>query len=227
MNSDILLQIQKQQRKELHESLRIDKLLLYKIKLRINSFDYLWNYGTEEDFFAELLFCLLTPQCQPRPCWNTVLTLYKKNLWFKGSASDISNYLNHARFKYKKAVYILKARELFVDNDIIVLKNRIKDIDDPYEARNWLVKTVDGFGYKEASHFLRNIGMTNNFAILDRHILRTLKNLGLLSKIPASLSQKKYLMAEDSFIEYSHKVGIPLSHLDFIFFYKNTGDIFK
>jgi len=42
----------------------------------------------------------------------------------------------------------------------------------------WLVKNLTGLGYKEAGHFLRNIG-SGKIAILDRHILRNLHALAL------------------------------------------------
>lgn len=37
---------------------------------------------------------------------------------------------------------------------------------DAKETREWLVGEISGMGYKEAGHFLRNIGMGENKTIL-------------------------------------------------------------
>jgi N-glycosylase/DNA lyase len=82
-------------------------------------------------------------------------------------------------------------------------------------------------GYKEASHFLRNIGFADDLAILDRHILKNLKIFGIIEEIPKSLSKKKYLEIEEKMRNLANEVNIPLSHLDLLFWSKETGEIFK
>ncbi len=53
------------------------------------------------------------------------------------------------------------------------LRARLKDFSNALERRDWLAqeKQIKGLGYKEASHFLRNIGLKGH-AILDKHVLR-------------------------------------------------------
>jgi N-glycosylase/DNA lyase len=82
-------------------------------------------------------------------------------------------------------------------------------------------------GYKEASHFLRNIGMGEDLAILDRHILKNLKILGVISEIPVSLTRNKYLEIEIKMRDFAENVKIPMSHLDLLLWYKETKEIFK
>jgi len=82
-------------------------------------------------------------------------------------------------------------------------------------------------GYKEASHFLRNIGLGKDMAILDRHILKNLKAFGVINDIPRALSRKKYLEIEEKMRKFSHEIGIPISHLDLLFWSRQTGEIFK
>lgn len=89
------------------------------------------------------------------------------------------------------------------------------------------MKNVKGMGYKEASHFLRNIGFADDLAILDRHILKNLKIFGIIEEIPKSLSKKKYLEIEEKMRNLANEVNIPLSHLDLLFWSKETGEIFK
>ena len=69
---------------------------------------------------------------------------------------------------------------------------------DGRDLRAWLVREVKGLGWKEASHFLRNIGF-RDLAILDRHILRNLRRHGVIRTIPASLPEKRYLAIEGRF----------------------------
>ena len=82
-------------------------------------------------------------------------------------------------------------------------------------------------GYKEASHFLRNIGMGERLAILDRHILKNLVLLGVLDEVPMSMNANRYLEIEKRLLDYSDKIKIPADHLDLLLWYKETGEIFK
>jgi Thermostable 8-oxoguanine DNA glycosylase len=96
-----------------------------------------------------------------------------------------------------------------------------------FELREWLVKNVLGLGYKEASHFLRNIGRNDGLAILDRHILRNLKRLGVIQSIPKSISRKYYLDIEQRFSKFADDLGIALDELDLVFWSTETGEIRK
>ncbi len=90
-----------------------------------------------------------------------------------------------------------------------------------------LVRNIKGFGYKEASHFLRNIGMGKDIAILDRHILKNLKRYGAIKKIPSHMSTRQYLDIEDKARRFARKIRIPLDELDLLFWSRETGEIFK
>jgi N-glycosylase/DNA lyase len=87
--------------------------------------------------------------------------------------------------------------------------------------------TVQGLGYKEAGHFLRNIGRGDNIAILDRHILRHMIQYRMIQKIPGSLTKRKYLEIENRLRKFSNRIGIPMAELDLLFWYRSTGEIFK
>ena len=114
-----------------------------------------------------------------------------------------------------------------VNKGRVCIKPALNMFDDIYECREWLVHNIDGLGYKEASHFLRNIGLGEKIAILDRHILRNLNQLGIIEEIPKSISQAKYMQIEKNMMEFAKQINIPLSHLDLLFWYKGTGEIFK
>jgi N-glycosylase/DNA lyase len=194
---------------------------------RLDEFKRVRGKGSEEDVFAELVFCILTPQSRAKLCWDAVNNLLNKNLLLKGSKNQILKELDSVRFKYKKAEYIVEARKQFSTDGKVFIKSRIAQFRDVYDARDWLAQNVKGIGYKEAGHFLRNIGLGENLAILDRHILKNLKSLGIIKEIPEVLSRKRYFEIEKKMKEFAEKVKIPMSCLDLVLWYKETGEIFK
>lgn len=193
---------------------------------RINDFKSLWKKADEKRLFQELAFCLLTPQAKAQNAWKTVLILSDKNLLFNANENQISVYLNYVRFKNNKARYIVKAREQFFDNSQGIRKT-LSNFDSVNEKREWLLKNITGYGLKEASHFLRNIGFVDDVTILDRHILRNLINYNIIDEIPKSLTEKKYYEIENKMKHFSNEINISLGYLDFIFWYKSTNTLFK
>ena len=194
---------------------------------RLQEFKELWVRGKEEEIFEELSFCILTPQSKARACCNAIDRLKDSGLLFRGSDEEIAEKINDVRFKNKKATYLVKARNFFSRNRKVHIKSVLSQFKNSHECREWLVKNITGLGYKEASHFLRNIGFGENIAILDRHVLKNLKNLKVISEVPESLSRAKYLDIEKRMAAFSEQIRIPLSHLDLVLWYKETGEILK
>lgn len=195
------------------------------IESRIEDFRNIWEKG-DERIFEELTFCIFTPQSKAKVCWNTVQKLKEDDILLDACEEKISDNINKVRFRNNKASYLVEAREKFMDEDIS-LKEKISQFEDQKEAREWIVDNVKGLGYKEASHFLRNIGKGDDLAILDRHILKNLVDLEVIEEEPNTLTRKKYLEIEKKMKEFSDKVGIPLGHLDLVLWYEETGYIFK
>ncbi len=199
-----------------------------KIRSRLNDFKRIWKSGNEEDIFAELVFCLLTPQSKAKSCDDAVGCLLERDLLLKGNKSQIAKELRgKVRFHNTKAKNIVEARKIFSERGKLSIKKQIARFNNARETREWLVENIKGLGYKEASHFLRNIGKGENLAILDRHILKNLELLGVINEIPTSISKKKYLEIEKRMKEFSEDVKIPMSHLDLLLWYKETGEVFK
>jgi len=210
--------------KELQELYRAKKNDIVK---RLRDFRRFRQNGSDEEIFRELAFCLFTPQSKAKSCWASIQKLDEEDLLFKGSAEQIRQNLHCVRFHNKKAEYLVRARDLFLKNGELSLKPLLNSYPDIRECREWLVKNLTGLGHKEASHFLRNIGYGEKIAILDRHILRNLQLLGVIPEVPESLSRTKYLGVEEKMAECAAKIAIPLSHLDLLLWYKETGVIFK
>jgi N-glycosylase/DNA lyase len=197
------------------------------IQRRLDGFKQIWQSGTEFDIYSELAFCIMTPQSKAKSCWSTVEKLVDNELLLDGGEEQLANELNCVRFRNTKAKNLIKTRELFLINDQISIRSRLQEFNNAFDTREWLVQNVRGMGYKEASHFLRNIGLGENMAILDRHILRNLSKFGVIDTIPTSLSRKKYLEIEKKMAKFANKIRIPLENLDLLLWYKETGEIFK
>jgi N-glycosylase/DNA lyase len=207
--------------KKIYDSIKGD------IEKQIANFKSIWKRGSKEELFTELAFCILTPQSKARSGWQAICNLKDKNLLLCGKYSDINKELNIVRFKNKKAEYLIEAREKFASNGKAGLKEMLNNFRTIYEKRDWLVSEVKGYGYKEASHFLRNIGLGDEIAILDRHILKNLKLFNVIEKIPESITKKKYLEIEDQLKAFANEIKIPVDHLDFVLWYKEAGEVFK
>ena len=181
-----------------------------------------------ESVFAELCFCILTANANALLCDKAIKELKGTGLLCRGSVRQIKPRIKgRVRFHNKKAQYIVGARNLLKEGNSIDIKNRI-DARDILTTREWLVDNIKGLGYKEASHFLRNIGLGRDIAILDRHILKNLKKHGVIDRIPDSLgSRKTYLDIEGKMRAFSGRIGIPLDELDLLFWSLQTGFVFK
>jgi N-glycosylase/DNA lyase len=207
--------------REIHRRIRPE------IERRLEEFRGVWRSGGDERIFAELVFCLLTPQSKAGVCWEAVKQLRRSGLLLRGSPGEIGRFLRPVRFWRKKAEFIVRARETFtVDGRLSIRHVLTPIVRNPFEARRYLADHVQGLGFKEASHFLRNVGQGEDLAILDRHILRGLEEFGVISA-PAHLTPSRYIEVEKKMRDFSEKIGIPLSHLDFVLWYRKTGVVFK
>lgn len=196
------------------------------LKKRLDEFKVV---GQQDDprVFAELAFCLCTPQSRAVNCWKAVEALTRNNLLYTGSNVQIKPFLNAVRFNENKSNYIVQAREMFTNGNGISIKEKLFSMGKPEDMREWLFDNVNGLGMKESSHFLRNIGFGKSLAILDSHILKNLVKYGVIEEIPKSLTKKKYLDIEQKMKEFSEKIGIPFDELDLLFWSEETGMIFK
>jgi N-glycosylase/DNA lyase len=175
----------------------------------------------EDSLFKELCFCILTANYKAEggiriqeALGNSFCVLEEDEL-----AKSLRG-LGH-RFPSTRAKYIIESRRLYRK-----LGEILKDFTNGVEAREWLVKNVKGFGYKEASHFLRNIGF-KDVAIIDRHILRFLKDKELIEELPKSLNRTRYIRLEKLLSAISEKINLNLGELDLYIWYTKTGKVLK
>lgn len=190
------------------------------IRARLNDFSHI----SPHEYFYELLYCLMTPQSSAEHAEKAVARLKASN--FAHNAIDPEPILrdkrNYIRFHKTKSKHLLKVREEF-SAILTVLSNGTS----APELREWLMKNVKGLGYKEATHFLRNIGKNEGLAILDRHILRNLKRYGVIRSVPTTITKKQYFRIEKRFMAFATRIGIPVDELDLLFWSMETGEIRK
>lgn len=187
---------------------------------RMLMFNRLGRGGTDE-WFSELCFCILTANSSAK-----LGVKIQRELGNEGfstlSKIGLMNRLKKMghRFYGSRAEFICEARRFRN------IKNIIKKFSDTQSAREWLVKNVKGIGYKEASHFLRNVGF-DGVAILDRHVLSVMHEHGMIDRAPITLTRKKYLEIEGTLKKLARRLGISLAELDLYLWYLKTGEVLK
>lgn len=197
------------------------------IEARLEEFRRTGREG-DERLFEELCFCLIAIQSKARTSDAAVAALRKAELLWSGGPEEIAEFLRHrTRFHNHKASYIVRAREQFFSDGGRAFTKMLDSFPSSKEARGWLAREVDGFGLKEASHFLRNTGRGEDLAILDRHILRNLIRHGVLRRLPRTLTPRRYLDIERRIERFSKEIGIPMAAIDLVFWSRETGEIFK
>lgn len=193
------------------------------IQKRLAEFKRLQDAG-EEKLFYELCFCVMTANGSAKAGMRAQECLEQNKAWQTGRTG---NCLDGVRFGKIKARY-LKQNWKNLKKDGLDLRALVNG--DPFEVREKIVRDkrhFKGLGYKEASHFLRNIGRGGNLAILDRHILSGLCGLKIICNVPDALGRKKYLEIEKKMQEFSARAGIPMEALDLLFWSMKTGIMLK
>ena len=219
-NNEISKKIDKEKHEEI---LKIYKEIKEGIEKAIKGYKKAWK-GTEKEVFAEMAFCILTPQSKAKNAWQAITTLVENGLLYNGNPEEIVEFLNIVRFKNNKSRYLVELRELMTKDGKLQPKKILSEIGDTFEKRKWILKNIKGMGLKEANHVLRNLGFGE---ILDRHILKNLRILNIIDEIPKSITEKKYYEIEEKMKEYSKFSKIKMDELDLVLWYKEAGEIFK
>jgi N-glycosylase/DNA lyase len=178
--------------------------------------------GTDEELFGELCFCLLTANYTSeggiriqKEVGGGFLRLPRERLAMRLRGLGY-------RFPNARARYISEAR-----SHARSLRTVLRSQGDGALAREWLADNVLGLGYKEASHFLRNIGY-RDLAIIDFHIVDLLARHRLIRKPKSrSLGRKAYLDIERTLGKLASKTGLCQGELDLYLWYMETGKVLK
>lgn len=185
------------------------------INQRLAEFEAL-HIADNAAWFSELCFCLLTANSQAQKAINIQKEIGTEG-FLKYSLQEITNiiYAHRHRFHNNKARFIVAARAYSNIKDLLENMTTM-------QAREFLVTHIKGLGYKEASHFLRNVGY-HDCAIIDRHILRFLAQNKLIDHVPKTITPKIYLIFENILTQFK----MPLDRLDLMIWCHMTNTVLK
>jgi len=174
-----------------------------------------------------MVYCFFTGGCSARMGLNSVEAV--RHLLADGTHGDLMNALVGVhRYPRARSRYIVESREFLIADCGLRLRGRLAGFDDHYARRDWLVKEkrIKGLGYKEASHYLRNIGF-KGYAILDKHVLNCMAELGVISNPKPPSTRSRYLDIEDKLRDFAAAVGINFDEMDLVLWSLKTGTILK
>ncbi len=208
------------------------------IRARLAEFKETWRQG-DLAIFKELCFCILTANTSARMGITCIEAAGDDIL--TADTDGIRNILcGRYRFWKTRPDYIIHTREYLKTEKALtpvsplpkgegkLLKAKIESLSGFHERRDFFADNpgIKGLGYKEASHFLRNIGF-EGYAILDIHVVRLLHELGVLPEAKRPANKKQYVFMEERMREFSKEINIGMDELDLALWSYRTGEILK
>lgn len=197
------------------------------IRSRLAEFDAVRASGSDQRLWEEMVFCFFTGGCSARMGINS-LEAMRPHL-MDGDQHQIAKALTGAhRYPNARARYVVASREFLREYCGMQIRSVLEGFDCDLARRDWLVreKRIKGLGYKEASHYLRNIGF-KGYAILDKHVLRCLAELGIIDDPKPPNTRGKYLIAEAKLRKLTTRLKIDFDELDLVLWSMKTGVILK
>ena len=196
------------------------------IKQRMMEFEETYKLG-DKAIFTELCFCIFTAGSSARAGLTCIDAI--NDIILTGNAIEIESRIERKhRYPKARAEYIVHTRDYLQSEWNFEIKDLIESFDDGLQLRDFFAtnKGIKGIGYKEASHFLRNIGL-KGYAILDIHILRSLHEFGLIDSSKPPTNRKKYLEVEEKLKEFAGMIDIDFDELDLLLWSDRTGEVLK
>ena len=199
------------------------------IRARLAEFQEVWRTGSDARLWEELAFCIFTAGASARMGLKAIEAV--RPFLLKGRRDRMTQALKRAgahRFPIARPGYIVATRSYLRADCRMALRQRLRSFADPMERRDWLAreKRIKGLGYKESSHFLRNIGF-NGHAILDKHVLRCLTDVGVLETPKPPATRERYLEIEARLKRFAREIRIDFDELDLVLWSMKTGEILK
>ena len=197
------------------------------IRHRLSEFESVWNNGTDARLWEEMVFCFFTGGCSAKMGLRSVSAV--QTLLENGGQAELAAALTGVhRYPNARSRYIVESRDFLRKHCGMKLRNKLESFDCRFERRDWLVKEkgIKGLGYKEASHFLRNIGFSG-YAILDKHVLRCLHELKIIDDPKPLNTRSKYLTVEEKLKQLAKTARIDFDELDLVLWSMKTGEILK
>lgn len=184
--------------------------------------------SNDERLFEELCFCIFTANTSAEMGLKAVDAV--RDLMINGTTEEMTKKLDGIyRFNNLRPQYIVHTREYLKNNFDFKIKNKIEELkNDPVALREFFANNdgIKGLSYKEASHFLRNIGF-KGYAILDKHILNSMMEFNVVENIKLPITRRQYPELEQKMRLFSNEIGIPMDELDLLLWSRRSGKILK
>jgi N-glycosylase/DNA lyase len=197
------------------------------IRARLAEFDAVRREGSDARLWEELVFCIFTAGASARMGLRSVEAV--RDLLGEGTHEELAAALaGRHRYPRARSGYIVSTREHLRRDCGLRLRERLESFGDAIERRDWLARErgIKGLGYKESSHFLRNVGY-RGYAILDKHILRCLAEIGVIDSAGPPATRARYLATEDRLRRFARDTRIDFDELDLVLWSMKTGEILK
>ncbi|MCC6328547.1 MAG: N-glycosylase/DNA lyase [Acidobacteria bacterium] len=198
-----------------------------KIRERLAEFESVWMNGTDARIWEEMVYCFFTGGCSAKMGLRSVSAV--QGLLENGGQPEIAEALAGVhRYPNARSRYVVQSREFLREHCGMRLRAKLESFDCGFERRDWLAreKGIKGLGYKEASHFLRNIGFSG-YAILDKHVLRCLHELKIIDDPKPPNTRARYLRVEEKLKQLAKTAQIDFDELDLVLWSMKTGEILK
>lgn len=200
------------------------------IREKLSEFRSVIRRGNDGELFEELAFCIFTAGASARMGIKSVEAVRPVMMTAK-SAEQFSRLIikNGAhRFPNARARYLLHTRNYIARAHGMEMKRLILSFKDPARRRAFFAENRDikGIGFKEASHFLRNIGISG-YAILDKHIMNCLFELKIVDDPSPPANGKMYVEIENKLKRYAKRNGFDIDEIDLLLWSEKTGVILK
>ena len=197
------------------------------IRQRLNEFEAVWKDADDARLWEEMVFCFFTGGCSAKMGLRSVDAV--RPLLDSGSQPELAEALSGVhRYPNARARYVYMSRSFLREHCNLELRKKLEGFECGLERRDWLVKEkrIKGLGYKEASHFLRNVGF-KGYAILDKHVLRCLAELKIIDEPKPPNTRSRYLTVEDKLRDLSERTKIDFDEMDLVLWSIKTGQILK
>jgi len=196
------------------------------VQSRLNEFRQIFEKG-DEAIFKELCFCILAANSSAEMGMKTLAAI--EDIVLEAELPTLRQRLSRGfRYWRVRPSYIVHTRDYLHKEYGFKLCELLQSFSDHDARRNFLVfnRDIKGIGFKEASHFLRNIGF-RGYAILDKHILNCLTELGVIRKNRKPLNPIRYQRIERKMRAFAARIGIDMDELDLLLWSRKTGKILK
>lgn len=189
----------------------------------------MWRDGSDEQLWEELVFCIFTAGASARMGFRSVEAI--RPLLLQGKREEMTSALKNAgahRFPVARPGYIVVTRDYLREHCDMALRQKLSSFVDPLARRDWLAreKRIKGLGYKESSHFLRNIGLMGH-AILDKHVMSCLRDLQVVDTAKPPATRAGYLETEERLRLFAREIRIDFDELDLVLWSMKTGEVLK